>query len=82
MRFRYAPPETNDVAFAMSFVVSDRSGSVDGDGVFNYQSVLRRAGVAGPKQSCAVQAPSRKTSALLAAFVSLLGLALFARRRR
>lgn len=82
LRFRYAPPETDDVAFAMSFVVSDRGGSVEGDGVFNYQRVLRRTGVAGPQQGCALSGTPAATSTALVSVLSLLGLSLIVRRRR
>ena len=82
VRFRFAPPETDDVAFAMSLVVSDRGGSADGDGVYNHQQVLRRIGVKGPAQGCAVQPTNATASAALAGLLSLLGLVLATRRRR
>jgi MYXO-CTERM domain-containing protein len=82
VRFRFSPPETDDVAFAMSLVVSDRGGSAEGDGVYNHQQVLRRIGVKGPEQGCAVHTPGATASSVFAALLSALGLILHRRRRR
>jgi hypothetical protein len=81
MRFRFGPPDTPDVSFALSLVSSDKSGSADGDGVFNMKRVLRRAGEPAPSQGCAIVAPSADAGALPAA-LSFLLLALWLVRRR
>jgi hypothetical protein len=81
MRFRFGPPDAPDVAFALSVVSSDKSGSADGDGVFNFRQVLRRAGEPAPSKGCTVLAPSASGGSRSAlAGLLLLGF-WFARRR-
>jgi hypothetical protein len=55
MRFRFGPPDTPDVSFAMSVVRSDKGGTVDGDGTLVMRRVLRREGEPAPSTgNCAV----------------------------
>lgn len=84
MRFRFGPPNTPDVSFAMSVVSSDKKGSPEGDGTLNVQRVLRRQGEPAPSTAnCALSAASPARSQRPAPLWLLgVGLALLLRHRR
>jgi hypothetical protein len=80
MRFRYGPPDTPDVSFAMSVVTSDKMGSPEGDGTLNIRRVLRRQGEPAPSSGSCALVVSGQPGARWAWLA--FGLALLLRRTR
>jgi hypothetical protein len=80
LRFRFTPANVPELAFSASVVTSNKSASVEGDGIINLHRVLRRVGEPAKTGDCSLALGSAQSSAWSAALLLLL-LGLAMRRR-
>jgi len=56
LRFRFTPSDVPDLAFSASVITSDKSASVENDGVTTVRKVLRRVGEPAQTGDCSLSA--------------------------
>jgi hypothetical protein len=87
LRFRFTPANVPELAFSASAIISDRQGTVTGDGVTTLRKVLRRVGEPAKTGDCSLGQSARgslRSTLLVLVLVLVLAAAarLVLRRRR
>jgi hypothetical protein len=83
LRFRFTPTNVPDLGFSASIITSDKTASVEGDGVTTLRRVLRRVGEPAKSGDCTLVPGALGTAWPFIALVVLgLGLVLRVQRRR
>jgi hypothetical protein len=80
--FRFTPADVPELAFSASVITSNKTASIEGDGVVNLRRTLRRVGEPAKTGDCALVPTRSAGSAWPVALALLLGLCFLRRAAR